>query len=57
MKSTFSKFLLVSVILGLSGSVISINAFATEPAKTFTAQMKSKYTLSEISDILKKDIL
>ncbi|HHF1628003.1 TPA: YbjN domain-containing protein [Haemophilus influenzae] len=55
MKSTFSKFLLVSVMLGLSGSVISINAFSTEPAKTFTAQMKSKYTLSEISDILKKE--
>ena len=43
------------MILGLSGAVISINVFATEPAKTFTAQMKSKYTLSEISDILKKE--
>lgn len=51
----FLKTVFSAMILGLSGAVISINAFATEPAKNFTAQMKSKYTLSEISDILKKE--
>ena len=44
----FLKTVFSAMILGLSGAVISINVFATEPAKTFTAQMKSKYTLYEI---------
>ncbi len=50
MRASFSTavFAFVSIT-----SIISSEAMA-EPVKTFTTQMKSKYTLSEILDILKK---
>ena len=51
MRASFSAavFAFVSIT-----SIISSEAMA-EPLKTFTTQMKSKYTLSEILDILKKE--
>lgn len=51
MRASFSAavFAFVSIT-----SIISSEAMA-EPIKTFSTQMKSKYTLSEILDILKKE--
>ena len=51
MRASFSTavFAFVSIT-----SIISSEAMA-EPIKTFSTQMKSKYTLSEILDILKKE--
>ncbi len=51
MRASFSAavFAFVSIT-----SIISSEAMA-EPLKTFSTQMKSKYTLSEILDILKKE--